>query len=79
MTKIAHEIVIDNTTHQLIIDGLVFPYAARNVTLIHPDNTTAITRACDKDEIAWARERGREIVRDGLADVIAWLGEENPC
>lgn len=60
-----------------VLDGVAvvrISVYADNVRLVGDDGATrAARRAPLSDELAWAAERGREIVRDGLADVIAQL------
>jgi len=46
---------------------------ADNVSVITADGTRTEHSAPDYIEQAWAAERGKEIVRDGLADVLTWL------
>jgi len=50
---------------------------ANNLSVITADGTKTHVKAPDYIETAWAAERGKEIVRDGLADVIAWIGQGN--
>lgn len=49
---------------------------ADNLTYIsEAGEARVIAQAADDTERRWAAERGREIVREGLAEVIIWLAE----
>lgn len=85
----AHEIRIDGLTFPYYveegpevdtIEGMIgvlrVGIYADNLSVITSDGTERhLTTPMKQVELAWAAQRGREIVREGLADVIAWIGE----
>lgn len=59
-----------------VIPTVTLGLFAQNITIIDDKGvTTHPATASARDETEWARRRAQEIVRDGLADVIAWIGE----
>jgi hypothetical protein len=49
---------------------------ADNLTYVSQEGEHKVIAAADiTTELAWARERAKDIVLDGLRDVVEWLGE----
>jgi hypothetical protein len=87
LDHVKHELRIDGLTFPYyvepdpqvyVLDGRVgvlqVGIYADNLSVITAEGTQTKVSAPHHIEMAWAAERGKEIVRDGLADVIAWLG-----
>ena len=54
------------------VSALQLQVLTRNLVVVGSEGEErVITQASDEDERIWAAERGREIVRDGLAEIIA--------
>lgn len=75
--------VMDDVEVEVAFEGAVgvlrMGVIADNLTLITKDgHARPLVSAPAQVESDWARVRAQEIVRDGLSEVIAWIGEGMP-